>query len=64
MDIHQMLNKQNKCNPITLGNNIKKLLEKNIKDFKDIEIAGPGFLNITLKNDAITLIINNGRQID
>ena len=54
-----ILAKQNKCNPITLGNNIKKLLEKNIKDFKDIEIAGPGFLNITLKNDAITLIINN-----
>ena len=43
-----ILAKQNKCNPITLGNNIKKLLEKNIKDFKDIEIAGPGFLNITL----------------
>ena len=54
-----ILAKQNKCNPITLGNNIKKLLEKNIKDFKDIKIAGPGFLNITLKNDAITLIINN-----
>ena len=54
-----ILAKQNKCNPITLGNNIKKLLEKNIKDFKNIEIAGPGFLNITLKNDAITLIINN-----
>ena len=54
-----ILAKQNKCNPITLGNNIKKLLEKNIKEFKDIEIAGPGFLNITLKNDAITLIIND-----
>ena len=31
-----VLAQQNKCNPIELGNNIKKLLEKNIKDFKDI----------------------------
>ena len=54
-----VLAKQNKCNPITLGNNIKELLEKNIKDFKDIEIAGPGFLNISLKNEAIIEIINN-----
>ena len=54
-----VLAQQNKCNPIKLGNNIKKLLEKNIKDFKDIEIAGPGFLNITLKNEALISIINN-----
>jgi len=53
-----LLAKQNKCNPITLGNNIKNLLEKNINDFKDIEIAGPGFLNISLKNEALTVIIN------
>tara|TARA_B100000941_G_scaffold15082_1_gene9200 strand:+ start:2198 stop:3916 length:1719 start_codon:yes stop_codon:yes gene_type:complete len=54
-----VLAQQNKCNPIKLGNNIKKLLEKNIKDFKDIEIAGPGFLNISLKNEALISIINN-----
>ena len=54
-----VLAQQNKCNPIELGNNIKKLLEKNIKDFKDIEIAGPGFLNISLKNEALISIINN-----
>jgi arginyl-tRNA synthetase len=54
-----ILAKQNKCNPITLGNNIKKILEKNIKDFKNIEIAGPGFLNISLKNEALTSIIND-----
>ncbi len=54
-----VLAKQNKCNPITLGNDIKKILEKNIKDFKNIVIAGPGFLNISLKNDALTSIIND-----
>ena len=54
-----VLAQQNKCNPIKLGNNIKKLLEKNIKDFKDIKIAGPGFLNISLKNEALISIINN-----
>ena len=54
-----ILAKQNKCNPIKLGNDIKKLLEKNIKDFKNIEIAGPGFLNISLTNEALTSIIND-----
>ena len=54
-----VLAKQNKCKPIMLGNNIKKILEKNIKDFKNIEIAGPGFLNISLKNEALTSIIND-----
>tara|TARA_A100000164_G_scaffold73221_1_gene61543 strand:+ start:807 stop:2531 length:1725 start_codon:yes stop_codon:yes gene_type:complete len=53
-----VLSKLNKLNPIELSIKIKNLLSKEIKDFKKIEIAGPGFLNIGLSNEALIRIIN------
>ena len=44
-----VLAKINKCSPIDLANIIKKYLLINFNEFKDIEIAGPGFLNIYFK---------------
>ena len=41
-----ILAKVNKTSPIKLGEIIKKHLLSNFKEFKSIEIAGPGFLNI------------------
>ena len=39
----------NKISPIDLAETLKKNLLLNFKEFKDIEIAGPGFLNIYFK---------------
>ena len=41
-----ILAKVNKTSPIKLGEILKKHLLSNFKEFKSIEIAGPGFLNI------------------
>ncbi|MBD1150374.1 arginine--tRNA ligase [Pelagibacterales bacterium SAG-MED29] len=51
-----VLGKINKINPKELANKIKNLILKDLKDFKKIEIAGPGFLNLKLTNKS--LIIN------
>jgi len=53
-----VLGKKNKINPKVLANNIKELIEKNFNDFDKIEIAGPGFLNLKLSNEAIISNIN------
>jgi arginyl-tRNA synthetase len=52
-NISLVLAKSNKLNPKDLALQLKYLLEKDIKDFNKIEIAGPGFLNIKLSNSAI-----------
>ncbi len=54
-----VLSKENSMNPINLATGIKDLFLKNISDFKEIEIAGPGFLNIKLSNKGITSNIEN-----
>ncbi len=41
-----ILAKVNKTSPVNLGEILKKHLLSNFKEFKSIEIAGPGFLNI------------------
>ena len=41
-----ILAKVNKTSPIKLGEILKKHLLSNFKEFRSIEIAGPGFLNI------------------
>ena len=41
-----ILAKVNKTSPVKLGEILKKHLLSNFKEFKSIEIAGPGFLNI------------------
>ena len=51
-----ILSKLNKKNPKELASKIKKLFLEKIKEFEDIEIAGPGFLNIKLKNEVIKKI--------
>ena len=38
---------------------IKDLIKKNINDFKDVKIEGPGFLNIKLSDEALITILNN-----
>ena len=54
-----ILAKLNGVNPHDLSQNIKILISKNIKDFKEIEIAGPGFLNFGLSHKALIKIINS-----
>ena len=53
-----VLGKMNKINPIALANKIKDLILKNLKDFENIEIAGPGFLNLKLTNQSLISNIN------
>ena len=53
-----VLGKTNKTNPIKLAKKIKELIIKNINDFDEIQIAGPGFLNLKLTKDALVLCIN------
>ena len=50
--------KSNNLNPLDLANKIKSLLLEKITDFKEIEVAGPGFINIRLSDKALISIIN------
>ena len=54
-----VLAKLNKINPTLLSKKIKDLLLSHLKDFKEIEIAGPGFLNIRFSNEALISNINS-----
>ena len=58
-NISLVLGKSNQINPLNLAKQLKNFFENNIKDFKDIEIAGPGFLNIKLSEAAIINNINS-----
>ena len=53
-----VLGKLNKINPKELANNVKDLIVKELKDFDNIEIAGPGFLNLKLTDKALVNNIN------
>ncbi len=53
-----VLGKVNKVNIKELAKKIKDLINENFKDFDNIEIAGPGFLNFKLTNKALILHIN------
>ena len=57
-NISLVLGKSNQLNPKNLAIELKSLFENKIKNFKKIEIAGPGFLNIKLSNSAIIKNIN------
>ena len=57
-NIAMVLGKLNKKNPKILAVSIKKLLESKFKDFKSIEIAGSGFLNINLSDSFIMNFVN------
>ena len=58
-NISLVLAKSNQLNPLNLAKQLKFFFMNNIKDFKDIEIAGPGFLNIKLSKAAIINNINS-----
>ena len=47
-----ILGKKNNISPKNLADEIKKLIEKNLKNIDQVNVAGPGFLNIRLSNDA------------
>ena len=46
-------------NPVKLANEIKELILKNTKDFSEIIVAGPGFLNFKLNNDTKKKVIKD-----
>ena len=58
-NICMILAKLNNLDPNKLANNVRELIKTNIKDFKKVEIAKPGFINISLSNNALIKIINN-----
>ena len=53
-----VLGKINKINPVELANKIKTLIINNLNDFDNIEIAGPGFLNLKFSNSSLVTNIN------
>ena len=53
-----VLAKINKINPKELANKMKDLILKDLSDFENIEIAGPGFLNLKLTNKSLISNIN------
>jgi len=53
-----VLGKMNKIDPKELADKIKQLILKNLKDFQDIEVAGPGFLNLKLSKQSLILNID------
>ena len=57
-NIAMVLGKKNKINPKILALKLKELFLNNINNFSDIEIAGPGFLNIKLSKSALLSNIN------
>ena len=57
-NVSLVLGRLNKINPKDLADKIKELIKKNIKDFVEIEIAGPGFLNLKLSDVALIFYIN------
>ena len=57
-NIAMVLGKSNKINPKDLAQKLKKLFISNINNFAEIEIAGPGFINIKLSKSALIKNIN------
>ena len=52
-NLAMILAKTQKKNPLSLASDLKELLLSEIKEFEKIDIAGSGFLNITLKNSSV-----------
>ena len=57
-NIAMVLGKKNKINPKILALKLKDILLDKISNFSEIEIAGPGFLNIKISKAALLKIIN------
>ena len=64
-NIAMVLGKKNKINPKTLAVKLKDIFLAKISNFSEIDIAGPGFLNIKLSKFAllnnISAILNNNK---
>ena len=63
-NIAMILGKSNKLNPKNLAGKIKEIFLREIDSFSEVEIAGPGFLNIKLSKSAMieninSILINN-----
>ena len=58
-NIAMVLGKKNKLNPKSLALELKKIFLKKINSFSEIEIAGPGFMNIRLSKSALLKNINS-----
>ena len=54
-----VLGKKNKINPKTLALKLKDIFLAKINNFSEIDIAGPGFLNIKLSKSALLNNINS-----
>ena len=57
-NIAMVLGKKNKINPKNLALRLKDIFLEKIKNFSEIDIAGPGFLNIKLSKSALFKNIN------
>ena len=58
-NIALILAKKTNQNPKVIADKIKAILINEIKHFSSIDIAGPGFLNIKLSDDAWFYVIKN-----
>ncbi len=58
-NVSLILAKTNNINPSTLAKDIKEILVKNINHFENIDVAGPGFLNIKLSKKGLIFNIQN-----
>ncbi len=58
-NIAMVLGKKNKINPKTLALKLKEIFLIKIRNFSQIDIAGPGFLNIKLSKTALLKNINS-----
>jgi arginyl-tRNA synthetase len=57
-NIAMVLGKSNKLNSKDLAQKLKELFSVNINSFAEVEVAGPGFINIKLSNRALIKNIN------
>ena len=58
-NIAMVLGKSNKLNPKKLAEKLRELFLDQIKNFSNVEIAGPGFLNIKLSKSALIENMNS-----
>ena len=58
-NIAMVLGKKNKIEPKILASNLKDIFLNKINNFSEIDIAGPGFLNIKLSKSALINNINS-----
>ena len=58
-NIAMVLGKKNDINPKTLALKLKEIFLDEISNFSEIDIAGPGFLNIKLSKSALIKNINS-----